>query len=156
MIRVCEHCGVELVRRAGEKPNKFLKRRYCGQEHFLAHRTSVAVRRETELGMRYCRGCGAVLRRKRYRGVFESIGAFEARQHCNPECMGVSRKGRPFPKARVVRFEPPPPLVGADTGVLLRAALRFHPELLRAFAEVEACVSVDSWEAYSQRTEKAA
>lgn len=153
--RRCEHCGRELVRRPGEKLNKFSRRRFCNPEHFRAHRTREAELRERELGVRLCGGCGKALARKRYRGVWESVGAFEARRFCDPGCMGASRRGRPFPGSRS-RWSPPPPLVGADTGALLRAALRLHPELLAAFAEVEAHVSVDSWEPYRQNAERAA
>lgn len=135
----CEHCGVELVRRAEEKPNQFAKRRYCSQEHFRAAQAAAAKAREDAAGERKCAGCGKPLVRKRYGGVLEVITTFEARKFCDLECMYRSRQGKPFSgsKPSGLRFEAPPVLVNASTTDLLRDAMRFRgEEFLRALEEV--------------------
>lgn len=158
-IRVCPHCRKPLIRKAGEKPSTFARRRYCNPECGFAGRSSQAVERAGADVLRRCGHCRKVLTRKRYRGVLESAGAFAKRKFCNPECRGASMRGRPFPNTPAVERVPwsPPPaprLVSGDPRVSLRECLRLHPDLVSAFEEVERDVSLDAWEPYSQAAVK--
>lgn len=159
-IRKCGHCHKALVRREGEKPSLFKRRRFCDARCGNQHRSQVALEAAGVVGERVCLSCGRVLVRKKYRHNWESVRDFAERQYCGPSCMGASRRGRPFSgrpvwaRPGVVWSPPVPSLVGGDPRVALREALRVHPELVLAFEQVERDVSLDSWEPYSQAAVK--
>lgn len=99
-----------------------------------------------------CEYCGErLVRKRRADGRLESPRQFAARRHCGGTCANRGRHGVSFRASRVKRgpVNVEPVSVTDAPSVLLAAALWFHPDLITAFEEVDAGISVDSWEAYS-------
>lgn len=94
--RKCAVCGEMLVRREGEAPGRFLRRKTCGRS--CASRMNAALRRERrgvaiEDGRR-CEGCGDPLVKK----VHESFKAFSRRGECTRGCRRRSVELRSCPE----------------------------------------------------------
>lgn len=44
--------------------------------------------------IKYCERCGAVLKRQRFNGTLEDMGAFSRRHYCNRICMAAAMEGK--------------------------------------------------------------
>jgi len=79
--RLCEQCGKELVKRRGERPSRFYRRRFCSVACSNASKVKVPIER------RFCEQCRTKLVRRRG----ESTPKFQRRVFCSVACSGASK-----------------------------------------------------------------
>lgn len=94
MTKICEFCAKPLVRRDGERSDRFAIRRFCGYGCHNNHKRKV-------LEPRYCRYCEQLIRR----GPKEKPYVYMKRMFCSVVCGGKATKGRAASPALLAALE---------------------------------------------------